>query len=222
MRFPLVMVLSLVSVVVSARASAATIEFDLRYTLGPIDGTFGDGQLLSGVGTFFSDEPIVFDVGDTLVFNILFDQTLQVFDFGDPTLEYFSFGLNNAPGTIGFSGTWVSSIEALGTTGNIWSDPITLAWQGGGPGWGGHGVDVTDNVGTFTGIRWTTQITSVREGVPVTLTAFTGVQMGADGIRVLPVPESSSLSLIAVGILVSTVVRIGSRLSNRWDHDQVE
>jgi hypothetical protein len=206
----------------SATASASTIEFNLHYTLGPVVGTFGSGQTLSGVGTFFNNTPIVVDVGDTLIFNILFDQTLQVFDFGNPTLEYFSFGLNTAPGSPGFSGTWVSSIEAVGSRGNIWSGPITIGWQGSGAGfgWGGQGVNVTDTVGTFTGIRWTTQLTSASEGVPMTLTAFTGVQMGAEGIRVLPVPELSSLRLLVVGTVLTTVVRIGSQRVNR-DHDQV-
>ena len=209
MRLPLVMVLSLVAVMNTAPASASVIEFNLQYSLGPVNGTFGQGQLLNGVGTFFSNTPIVFDVGDTLVFNILFDQTLQVFDFGNPTDEYFSFGLNTAPGSPGFSGTWVSSIEAIGSRGNIWSGAVTQASQGGGAGfgWGGSGVNVTNNVGTFTGIRWTTQLTSANQGAPMTLIAFTGVQMGAEGIRVLPVPEPETLRLIVVGLLLTTVVR---------------
>ena len=72
----------LLSILVSVPATADVLERDLQYTLGPISGSFGDGQTLSGVGTFFSDEPLVFGLGDTLVFNILFDRGLQVFDFG--------------------------------------------------------------------------------------------------------------------------------------------
>lgn len=186
------------------QVNAALIERTLNYTLGPINGSFGDGQTLMGVGTFFADDPFVIGVGDTLIFNILFDSRLQVFDFREATDEYFSFGLNTVPGSPGFGGTWTSSIEALGARGDIWAGAITLGWMGGGAGfgWGGQGINITGSQGSFTGIRWTTTITSAREGSPMTIYAFTGVQMGADGIKVVPanIPEPGTLALLGLGL----------------------
>jgi len=195
--------LAVALVLSSAPASAAVIERTLSYSLGPTSGTFGDGQTLSGIGTFFNDDPFEFGLGDRLVFNVMFDHPLQVFDFGEPTDEYFSFGLGTTPGSPGFSGTWISSIEAIGSHGDVWAGPITLAWIGGGGGfgWGGHGVNVTDHMGIFSGIRWITELTSAKEGVPMTIASFTGVQMGADGIRVLPVPEPVLLTQLAIAVL---------------------
>lgn len=190
-------------------ASATTITRELEISLGSISGTFGSGQTLSQVAEFFSSDPFIFDVGDLLIFDILFDQRLQVFDFGVPTDEFFTFGLDNGIGAPNsFNGTWVSSIEALGSNGNIWSGPVTLAWQGGGGGfgWGGQGIDITGSQGSFTGIRWTTLLTSANEGAPLTLSAFSGVGMHADGIQTLPltpVPEPGTLGLIGIALLVS-------------------
>ena len=181
----------------STSVLAETIEFDLNYSISQasISGDFGQNQTIGGVSTFFTNEAFYFGLGDTLIFNILFDRRLQVFEFADPpgsTNQYFSFGsgcgyLCPQPNG-GFNGTWTSSIEALGGQGNIWSGPITLGWQGGGGGfgWGGQGIRITDSEGSFTGIRWTTTLTSVNEGGPLLLAGFTGVQMGADGIRLLP------------------------------------
>jgi hypothetical protein len=136
------------------------------------------------------------------VVNIHFDHRLQVFDFREPTDEFFSLGLFTVDGSPGFSGTWISSLEALGGRGGIWSGPITLAWEGGGGGfgWGGQGINVTDHQGSFTGLRWTTQLTSANEGVPMTLGSFGGVTMAADGIRTLPIPEPGALSLLGIGL----------------------
>jgi hypothetical protein len=83
----------------SSIARAALIEIDLHYSfsLASISGDFGDDQTLGGVSTFFSDDAFYFGLGDTLVFNILFDRRLQVFEFEDPpgsTNQYFSFGLD--------------------------------------------------------------------------------------------------------------------------------
>ena len=189
----------------SASVTADSFEFDLNYSLSQatISGDFGDSQTLGGVGTFFTDESFFVGLGDTLVFNIRFDRRLQVFEFFDPpgsTNQYFSFGSScgvlcpqpNGP----FSGTWTSSIEALGGQGNIWSGPITLSWSGSnGIGWGGQGIPITDNEGSFTGIRWTTTLTSVNEGGPVLLAGFTGVQMGADGIILLPLEIPLSIDI---------------------------
>jgi hypothetical protein len=175
---------------------ADTFEFDLNYSLSQatISGNFGDSQTLGGVGTFFTDEAFFVGLGDTLIFNILFDQRLQVFEFFDPpgsTNQYFSFASScgllcpqpNGP----FSGAWTSSIEALGGRGDIWIGAITKSWVGSnGIGWGGAGIPITESQGSFTGIRWTTTLTSVNEGGPVLLAGFTGVQMGADGILILP------------------------------------
>lgn len=188
----------------SSVARTAIIEFDLNYAIStaPISGNFGVGQTLSGVGTFFPSDAFVFGLGDTLIFNVLFDQSLQVFDFGDPTDEAFSFALNIVNGTPGFSGTWVSSIEAIGAIGDVWVGPITRGWTGGGAGfgWGGAGINVTSSQGMFSGIRWTTTLTSATEGNPMTLFAFTGVQLSADGIRTLPtlVPEPTTFALFAL------------------------
>jgi len=185
---------------------ASVIEFDLNYALStaPISGEFGEGQTLSGVGTFFPDDAFVFGLGDTLIFNILFDQSLQVFDFDDPTDEAFSFGLNIVSGSPGFSGTWVSSIEALGAFGDIWEGSITQGWVGGGGGfgWGGIGINVTGSQGRFDGIRWTTTLTSANEGNPMTLYAFTGFALSADGLRILPlsVPTPATLALFGIGL----------------------
>jgi hypothetical protein len=120
-----------------------------------------------------------------LVLDILFDQRLMLFDFREPTDEFFILGLFTVDGSPGFGGTWVSSLEALSGRGGIWSDPITLAWQGGGGGfgWGAQGINLTDHQGSFTGIRWTTQLTSANEGAPMTLGSFSGVTMSTDGIK---------------------------------------
>ena len=189
------------SLIAIAPASATTITRSLEISLGNVSGDFGSGQTLSGAAKFFGEDPFVFDVGDTLIFDILFDRRFQVFDFGDPTLEAFSFGLDNGFGSPNaFNGTWLSSIEALGSNGNIWLGSLTLAWQGGGGGfgWGGQGVDVTGSQGSFTGIRWTTQLTSANEGAPLMLSAFTGVQMHADGIQTLPLSQCLSQELSAL------------------------
>jgi hypothetical protein len=190
----------LVTVASAAPASAALIELELHHPIGPIDGVFGDGQAIGHTHQFF--DPLVFGLGDTLVVNIHFDQRLQVFDFQEPTDEVFSLGLFTVDGSPGFSGTWISSLEALGGRGGIWSGPITLPWQGGGSGfgWGGQGINLTDHQGSFTGLRWTTQLTSANEGVPMTLDSFGGVTMVADGIRTLPIPEPGVLSLLGIGL----------------------
>jgi hypothetical protein len=182
----------------AAQANASIIEYDLNYSIA--DG-LGHAQ--------WFDSTFMFGLGDTLVFNILFDRRLQVFDLGDPSYEAFSFGVNIAPGTPGYSGTWVSSIEALGAIGDIWSGPITIGWRGGGAGfgWGGAGIQVTTSEGSFTGIRWTTRLTSASEGVPMELWAFTGVELRADEIRILPVPEPTSLVLFASGLLALGLIR---------------
>lgn len=188
---------------VSGQVNAAIIEFDLDYTLGPIGGEFGEGQGLGDNATFFPDEAFTVGVGDTLIFDILFDQRLHVFDFGEPTEERFSFALNIFPGAPGYSGTWVSSIEALGARGDIWSDPITQGWQGGGAGfgWGGIGLEVTSSAGSFTGVRWTTTITSANEGAPLTLYAFTGFSGNADGFRISPVPVPAAAWLFGTALI---------------------
>jgi len=221
-----VVVSSIIALGALSITQADTIEFDLNYSLSlaPISGDFGDNQLLGGISTFFSDEAFYFGLGDTLIFNILFDKRLQVFEFEDPpgsTNQYFSFGLDCGflcpQPNGGFNGTWESSIEPLGGRGNIWSDPITIEWNcpgcpivgsGTGFGWGGQGLEITDSQGSFTGIRWTTTLTGVTEGGPLLLAGFTGVQMGADGIRVLPVPEPSTLALLVLGLA-------GMRLARR-------
>ena len=210
-RFPL-FACAVILVALSSTTSAATIERSLLYSLGPVHGVFGDGQTLSGVGTFFNDDPFMFVVGDTLVFDILFDHPLQVFDFGDPTYEVFSFGLQTVPGSPGFNGTWLSSIQALEASGDIWPSAIVSAWQGGGVGvgWGGVGVNVTDHEGIFRGIRWITQLTSAKQGAPLTLSSFTGVQLTADGIKVLPVtvPAPGTMTECAAGILAVMLRRL--------------
>jgi hypothetical protein len=190
---------------VSVQVGAAIIEFDLDYTLGPIVGEFGEGQSLRDNASFFPDEAFTVDVGDTLIFDILFDQRLHVFDFREPTEEVFTFGLNTFPGAPGFNGTWVSSIEALGARGDIWSDPITQGFGGGGAGfgWGGVGLEVTSSAGFFTGVRWTTTITSANEGAPLTLYAFTGFSASADGFFTspLPVPAPPAIWLFGIGMI---------------------
>lgn len=172
-----------------AHAYAATFEYDLVCKVGTITGDFKDGQTLNSPAIFFPDNPIRLNVGDTLILNLLFDQVVQVFDFGQPTEEYFTFGLDwSDPNIPSWAGTWTSSIEALGAKADIWTGPFTVNWQGSGAGfgWGGTGVPVTDSQGSFTGIRWTTTITSASEGVlPLMLTAFTGITFHADAIKLL-------------------------------------
>ncbi len=65
-----VLVASVAVACMPTSVSAALIEMDLHCPLGPVGGTFGDGQTLSGVGTSFSADPVVFGVGDTLVVDI--------------------------------------------------------------------------------------------------------------------------------------------------------
>jgi hypothetical protein len=182
-------------------AQADLIEFDLDHTLGPLRGDFGDGQSISDHAEFFPDRPITVSTGDTLIFNILFDHRLQVFDFGEPTKEVFTFGLQCVD-RCAYGGTYRTSIEALGGRGNIWSDPIFASFDasGIGFGWGGVGLDVTDSQGSFTGIRWTTTFTSFREGEPLTVSAFSGFSGRADGFRLLPLPEPSTLALFSIGL----------------------
>jgi hypothetical protein len=173
---------------------------ELHHPIGPIEGVFGDGQAIGHTHQAFN--PLVLGLGDTLVVTIQFDHRLQVFDFQEATDEFFVLGLFTVDGSPGFSGTWISSLEALGGRGGIWSGPITLPWQGGGSGfgWGGQGINVTDHQGSFTGLRWTTQLTSANEGVPMTLGSFGGVTMVADGIETLSIPEPRALSLLGIGL----------------------
>lgn len=168
-------------------AHAATYEYNLLCRVGTITGPFKTGQVLHSPAIPLSASPIVLNVGDTVVLNLLFDRVVQVYDFGEATDEYFSFGLDwSDPNTPSWAGTWTSSVEALGAKGDIWSGPFTVNWQGSGAGfgWGGVGVPVTTSHGSMTGIRWTTSITSATEGtLPLILTAFTGVQFGADAFK---------------------------------------
>jgi hypothetical protein len=143
--------------------------------------------------------------GDTLIFNILFDYRLHVFDFGDPTREAFGFGLDcgHSCEGVAYNGTYTSSVEALGGRGNIWSGPITRNFSASGIGFGYHrSFDITDSQGSFTGIRWTTTFTSFNEGEPLTVSAFTGFSGRADGFRLTPVsvPEPGTLGLLLIGL----------------------
>jgi len=192
----LVVVLILAMVSLPATASATLIEISQNYTLGPVSAG-SDGDVLGHTHQYF--DPVVFGLGDTLVFNFLFDTRLQVFDYDGPTLEAFILQLGMPSGYPGFSGTWTSSIEALGGRGNIWSGPITMSWQGGGSGigWGGQGLNITDSQGSFKGLRWTLQLTSATEGVPMTLNS-SALSLYADRIEKLPrdVPDSGSTLLL--------------------------
>jgi hypothetical protein len=170
---------------------AATFEYDIVCRLGTITGDFKAGQMLTSPAVFFPDNPISLNLGDTLVVNLLFDHVVQVFDFGDPSEEFFSFGLDWQDRSVpSWAGTWTSSIEALGAKGDMWTGPFTANFQGSGAGigWGGVRVPVTDSQGRFTGIRWTTTITSASEGdLPLSFTAFTGLTFHyADAIKLLP------------------------------------
>jgi hypothetical protein len=192
-------VATILVIAISFSARAETITFDLDHTLGPIRGVFGEGQSLSDHAEFFPDRPITLTVGDTLIFNILFDQRLEYYDFGEPTVEVFTFGLDcgYSCNGVGFSGNWTSSVEALGARGDIWDDPIRVGWTGGGGGfgWGGVGVQVTESQGSIAGIRWTTTFTSIREGDPLTVSAFTGFSGRADGFRLVPLDIVVSLDI---------------------------
>ena len=199
----LVLFVLLATVGIPATVSATLIELSQNYTLGSIaNRESGEGQVLGHTHQYF--DPIVFGLGDTLVFSFLFDQRLQVSDFDVPTSEAFSLQLGIAEGYPGFSGTWFSSIEALGGQGDIWSGPISMSWRGGGGGigWGGQGINVTSSQGSFTGLRWTLQLTSATEGVPMTLNS-SALTLWADGIgkQPLTVPDpGSTLLLLGIGL----------------------
>jgi len=200
-RLPLIVVLIPAMISIPATGSATLIETTQNYTLGPISAG-SEGDVLGHTHQYF--DPIVFGLGDTLVFNFLFDQKLQVFDYDGPTLEAFILQLGMPSGYPGFSGTWTSSIEALGGRGDIWSGPITMSWQGGGSGigWGGQGLNITDSQGSFEGLRWTLQLTSPTEGVPMTLNS-SALTLHADRIEKVPrdVPElGSTLLLFGIGL----------------------
>ena len=113
-------------------SAATTIEVTQNYTLGAISGTFGEGQVLNHTHQPF--DPIVLGLGDTLVFTFLFDQRLEVFDF-NVTDQHFVLGLDCRCQNTPWSGTWTSSIEALGGLGDM-VRTITLNWRGGGAGIG--------------------------------------------------------------------------------------
>jgi hypothetical protein len=196
-RFPLVPLVLLFAVYGLARperVDAATYEYDLLCRVGTITGDFKDEQTLHSPAIVFPDQPITLNVGDTVVLNLLFDQVVQVFDFGTPNPEHFSFGLDWSDPNVGpWAGTWSSSVEALGAKGDIWVGPYAMNFGGSGAGigWGGVGVPVTNSHGSLTGIRWIATITSATEGVlPLRLTAFTGIQFGADAIKLSPLPPS--------------------------------
>lgn len=219
----------LVAAAVCAAPQAEVIERDLYYTLGPITGVFGERQGLGDNAIFFYDNPIVFDLGDTLVVNIWFDQRLEIVDVAEPTLETFSIGLNTIPGSPGFGGTWISSIEAIGRSGDVWSGPVTQGFIGGGAGFGwAANIEATTNRGSLIGIRWITTLTSVREGVPMTLTAFKGVSGAADGYRKLPlavtldidVQPGSSQNNVNPGSQQMVVVAVLT--SEQFDASQVD
>ena len=200
-RLALLVLLAMVST--PATASATLIELSQNYTLGSIaNRESGEGQVLNHTHQYF--DPIVFGLGDTLVFTFQFDKRLQVFDYAELSDEAFSLQLGIASGSPGFSGTWFSSIEALGGQGDIWSGPISMSWRGGGGGigWGGQGINVTSRQGSFTGLRWTLQLTSATEGVPMTLNS-SALTLHADRIEKVPrdVPElGSTLLLFGIGL----------------------
>ena len=126
-------------------------------------------------------------------------------DLGTATYEWLVLSLQITQGDPGFNGAWVSSIEALGRNGDIWAGPISKDFVGGGAGfaWSGGGPQVTEGVGSLTGIRWTTTLASAGEGVPLALTSFSGVDIRADGLRQLPlspVPAPATGWLLLSGL----------------------
>jgi len=171
----------------AAHAEAATYEYDVLCRVGTIAGDFKDQQTLRSPALAFPNQPIVLNVGDTVILNLLFDRVVQVFDFGTPTGERFSFSLDSTdPNVRPWTGTWSSSIEALGGKGDIWVGPFSMTFGGSGSGlaWGAVDVPVTTFHASLTGIRWTATITSATDGVlPLTLTSFTGVELTADAIK---------------------------------------
>jgi hypothetical protein len=199
----LVLFILLATLGIQATVSATRIELSQHYILGPIsDRESGEGQVLGHTHQFFA--PFEFGLGDELVFDFLFDQRLQVFDYGEPSDEAFSLQLGIAAGYPGFSGNWGSSIEALGAQGDIWSGPITMSWSGGGSGigWGGQGINVTSSEGSFTGLRWTLRLNSATGGIPMTLNS-SALTLWADGISKAPlsVPDpGSTLLLLGMGL----------------------
>lgn len=107
----------------STTSYATPIQRSFDLELGDVvEDPNRDGVILLGSGFFFRDNPIVADVGDTVVIDLFFAdrQRIQVFDFGEPTLELVSIGLGTQSGEpLIISGRWLGAFTMLGVAGKL-------------------------------------------------------------------------------------------------------
>ena len=112
---------TLICSLLATTVHASVIERTIEVQLGTVaDDPNSDGQILSGVASFFPDDPSPLAIGDTLILNLSFANhaRVELFDFDPQGKETLTFALNVPLGSPGPNGaTWTNTITLLDPTG---------------------------------------------------------------------------------------------------------